>query len=1302
MLIINQLNKMKKQILLFIAVLIFCASNTFAQTLIANKTTFTQNNSTYTYSLSCGLATNTLDNNTLSIGCCFKPNGYVIYDLEMPRVITQIDLLDMGDMGSIQIYSAPSIFGPWTIVTNGIGGGSHLFSAPKASRYWKLLMLTTNNPYSSGNLREIYFYEKPLIIASGSTVLQNGECVTLTAAVNGETYLWSTGETSQSITVCSSGTYTCQVTNTSFTGNQDYTASINVSTIGTQDNWAGPNGEVYTIHRNGNSVYYGGDFNAVGPVTGSSAQISEISSAANTTMPRVYGTVNVTLPDGNGGWYIGGTFNRVGNYNTVSNLAHINANGSVDLNFKPVPNGAVYTLAMYGSNLYVGGAFTTIKGLVNNYLAKIDKANGTPLFWNANCNNTVRTMQLYADKIILGGDFTSIGGATRNYLGVLDTTYLQVTTWAPNPNAAVYKLLVNGTKLYVGGDFTNISGVAKGRGAGYTLPGFTIDGYNFGANNRIHDFAFYNNVLYTAGTFTTIGGAARNYIVGLNYLNMLANSFNANADSVVYALSVLNGNLIAGGSFSNIGGAPRSRLASLNVSSGAANAWNPNVVGIKGTNYNVLSLATNSTNIFAGGTFCIVGASARNNVAAVDATTGSLLPFDANANNIVRSVYADGNYLYMGGDFTTVNGSISKNRIAQVNGTTGIATGWNPNADGSVNALALSGTNLFVGGAFANIGGGARAKIASLSTLTGGASAFNPTANNNINALTISGDTLFIGGAFTTIGGQTRNRVAAYRISTSGLLAIDPNANNTVNALAVKGNKLYIGGNFTSISNTAINSLAEFNVTTNTITSLNTGIANTTTVNALATADSSLYSGGGFSYPNSGQTIDNAAVVKTLSNRISFWMPQPDDIVRVIYLAPDKAYIGGKFKVIQSRYQPFFATTDLFNSGNPPTVASISSTTACVNETITITGTGFTGVTSVSVGSNSVPFTVVSSTIITITPSVAVTGAVNISNTLGNAAGNQTLTVNALPIASLTTSGSATFCQGNSLVLNANTGVGLTYQWKNNGTNISAATLSSYTASVAGNYAVTITNNNNCSATSNTINVTVYATPTVAVSNATICSGNSANIAATGATTYSWNTGATTSSISVTPTTTSNYIVIGTTNGCANTNTVSVTVNQLPIVNLGSIQSPLCVNNSSVSLSGTPLGGVFAGIGVSGASFNPAISGAGTFTINYTYTDANNCSAIASQSVNVSLCTGIIELDSDTISIFPNPASTEITITSPIKFTNVKIVNSIGQIVQETKYNNTVSVVELTKGIYFLQLFNENGNLIMVKKFIKE
>ncbi|MEN9303107.1 MAG: hypothetical protein RL264_1536, partial [Bacteroidota bacterium] len=1006
-----------------------------------------------------------------NLNCTFL-NSSIIFDTKRPIRLQNITALGYYDNSfqpfNITLESANSPLGPWSQVEskpctiNGMSGSLRYYSLggvtiPKTAQFWRVTYPKMSN--CDGHVfYEIQLYELPQITSSIPSPLVVGQCTTLTATAAGETYLWSTGETTQSITVCNSGTYTCQVTNTSFTGNQDHTASIAVSTLGTQDNWVGPNGEVYSIHRNGNTVYYGGDFNAVGPITGSGAQITESTGAPNTALPRIYGTVNATIPDGNGGWYVGGTFSRIGNSTNISNLAHIKSDGTLDTQFIPNPNGVVNSMVISGANIYVGGSFTTIQGLANNYLAKIDKTTGTPIFWNANCNNTVRTMQLYADQIILGGDFTSLGGATRNYLGAVDTTFVQATNWAPNPNAAVYKVFVNGTKLYVGGDFTTISAVSKSRGAGYTLPGFTIDGYDFGANGRIHDFAFNNNVLYAAGTFTIIGGGTRNYLAGLNYLNMVANTFNATADGVVQTIRVFNGNLIVGGDFANIGGAVRSRLASLNVGTGVANTWNPNVIGLKGTTYNVLTLATNGTDVYAGGTFWSVGASTRNNVAAVDATTGSLLSFDANANNIVRSVYSDGTNLYMGGDFTTVNGTITKNRIAQVNATTGLATGWNPNADGTVNALAVSGTNLFVGGTFANIGGAARARIAALTISTGGATAFNPTANGNVNALAVSGDSLFIGGAFTTIGGQTRNRVALYKISTSGILGTDPSANNTVNALAVKGNKLYIGGTFTTLGTTTINSLAEYNVTTNAITTLNSGIASSTGVNALATADSSLYSVGGFSYANNGQAINNGATIKTTSNRLGYWMPQPDDIVRTIYLGTDKAYVGGRFKVIQSRYQPFFATTDLYNSGNPPTVTSVSPISSCVNGTITITGTGFSNITAVKVGTTNVPFTVVSSTSITIAPTTVVSGVVTVSNSLGNGVGTQTITINASPTATITAGGATTFCQGASVVLNANTGTGLTYQWKNNDTNISGATAASYTANASGSYTVDVTN----------------------------------------------------------------------------------------------------------------------------------------------------------------------------------------------------------------------------------------------------
>ncbi|MEY4522042.1 MAG: hypothetical protein RIT10_1227, partial [Bacteroidota bacterium] len=1078
-------------------------------------------------------------------------NQITIKNIVAPRSTTGCSAIINNSVISptFNIYTAPSLLGPWTLSSS----NTVTVTAPsttncsiiinKVSRFIRISVSSspdintgcsgcgsTFSLFKSLHFGEIELFQGGTLLSSSiPSPLTNSQCTTLTSAASGETYLWSPGgQTTQTITVCNSGTYTCQVTNTSFTGNQDHAASIAVSTLGTQDNWAGPNGEVYSIHRSGNTVYYGGDFDAVGPITGSSSPISESTGAPNTANARVYGTVNSTISDGAGGWYIGGTFSRVGNYTSVSNLAHINADGSVDTGFNPIPNGSVYTMTLSGSNLYIGGTFTTVKGLANNYLAKIDKITGTPLFWNANCNNTVRSMLLYADKLILGGDFTSIGGATRNYLGAVDTTFVQATTWTPNPNAAIYKVLVNGSKLYVGGDFTTISAVTKSRGAGYTLPGFTIDGYDFGANGRIHDFAFYNNVLYAAGTFTIIGGATRNYLAGLNYLNMLANSFNSSADGIVQTVGVLNGNLIVGGDFSNIGGAARSRLASLVSGTGVANTWNPNIIGLKGSVYNVLSLAFNGTNIFAGGTFWSVGASARSNIAAVDAVSGNLLPFNPNANSIVRTVFSDGTNVYFGGDFTLVNGSVIKNRIAQVNASTGAASGWNPNADGSVNALAISGTTLFVGGAFANIGGAARSKIASLNIATGGANAFNPSANGNVNALAISGDTLVIGGAFTTIGAQTRNRVSFYSITSSALLASDPNANNTVNALAIKGNKLYVGGSFTTLSGTIRNSLAEYNRTTNVVTGFNSTIASSTGVNAISTVDSSLYLGGGFQYANSGQPINNAGTVKTLSSLLGYWMPQPDDIIRTIYLGTDKAYVGGRFKVIQSRYQPFFATTDLFNSGSLPSISNVSSLNNCINNTITINGSGFSGITAVKIGSTSFPFTVVSSSTITIVPNVAVSGVVTITNSLGNAVGSQTVNVNTLP--SVNAGIDQTVCSGTFVTLS---GSGAnTYVWNNGITNGTAFTPVSTTT-----YTVTGTNTaTGCTKTDQVV-VNVNTLPSVnAGIDQTVCAGSSITLSGSGANTYVWNNGIT-NGTAFTPVSTTTYTVTGTNTatGCTKT-----------------------------------------------------------------------------------------------------------------------------------------------------------------------
>ncbi|MEO8148191.1 MAG: DNRLRE domain-containing protein [Bacteroidia bacterium] len=81
--------------------------------------------------------------------------------------------------------------------------------------------------------------------------------------------------------------------------------------------------------------------------------------------------------------------------------------------------------------------------------------------------------------------------------------------------------------------------------------------------------------------------------------------------------------------------------------------------------------------------------------------------------------------------------------------------------------------------------------------------------------------------------------------------------------------------------------------------------------------------------------------------------------------------------------------------------------------------------------------------------------------------------VNLLPAAAITASGATTFCAGDSVVLTANAGATLTYQWKKNNANISGATSKNYSAKTTGIFKVVVTNINGCTKLSNTIAVNV-------------------------------------------------------------------------------------------------------------------------------------------------------------------------------------------------------------------------------------
>jgi PKD repeat protein len=132
-----------------------------------------------------------------------------------------------------------------------------------------------------------------------------------------------------------------------------------------------------------------------------------------------------------------------------------------------------------------------------------------------------------------------------------------------------------------------------------------------------------------------------------------------------------------------------------------------------------------------------------------------------------------------------------------------------------------------------------------------------------------------------------------------------------------------------------------------------------------------------------------------------------------------------------------------------------------------------------------------------------------------------------------------------------------TYSWSSGQTVASIFV----TPSVTTTYSVTGTTGS-CSGT-NVSTITVNPSPTVTVNSATICNGQSVNLTASGATTYSWSSGQTTSNISVSPTSNTSYTVVGTTGSCSGNSISNITVNSNPTVTVNS--ATIC-NGQSVNL----------------------------------------------------------------------------------------------------------------------------------------
>ena len=498
------------------------------------------------------------------------------------------------------------------------------------------------------------------------------------------------------------------------------------------------------------TAYLGGEFRSVGVRTGGGVPLDATTGLPG-AFPFVDGTVFAVVPDGAGGWYIGGDFLSVGGL-PRTRLARIRADMTVDAWSpsvgEPRPlSGQVEALALVGDTLYVGGIFSSVNGVPRSGLA-------------------------------------AIGTDAVGTLRALDATF--------DSPFGVSRLAVSGDTIFIGGDFQAVNGQPRARLAALERSTGTLRSWNPGADNYVRGIAVANDVVYVGGTFTMLGGEPRNFVGAVGAVDGVARAWNPAPSAYLNSLTIDGDVVYITGGFTQVAGQTRVAAAAVGTD-GVLRAWNPGLPAAE-------NITVAGDIVYMTGQFSAAGFAARTGLAAVG-KDGVLRDWNPAPDGWPRAIAVAGDKVYVGGYLNHFRGT-ARTRLAAIR-PDGTLDAWAPQTNGQVNALALAGDTVFAGGAFSsgkaeNQPSQTRNRLAAFGT-DGALRDWNPDASGIVKALVADNGVVYAGGEFTTIGGVSRRYAAA--IGTNGVLDANwkPDPDDIVRTLAVAGDAVFVGGDFTQL-----------------------------------------------------------------------------------------------------------------------------------------------------------------------------------------------------------------------------------------------------------------------------------------------------------------------------------------------------------------------------------------------------------------------------------------------------------------------------------------------------------------------
>jgi RHS repeat-associated protein len=241
--------------------------------------------------------------------------------------------------------------------------------------------------------------------------------------------------------------------------------------------------DVYALEADRGTLYVGA---AVINGTGWRGQTNlgtiQIDNGPYVAVPDVGGGIVKEIAVGTDTVYIAGSFTAI-ETQSRSGLASFRpagrpAYGNIT-SWNPQPNGEVLDLALFGSDLYVGGSFTSFAGISRTHLAKF--SSGSLTAFNPSPNGNVEALDADAKSLYVGGRFSSVSGVSANGFAAIDSQTGEPSSFRPELGwqagatgapATARAIDASPARVLVAGDFYSV-----GRGASAAIARFDCPGY---------------------------------------------------------------------------------------------------------------------------------------------------------------------------------------------------------------------------------------------------------------------------------------------------------------------------------------------------------------------------------------------------------------------------------------------------------------------------------------------------------------------------------------------------------------------------------------------------------------------------------------------------------------------------------------------------------------------------------------------------------------------------------------------------------------------------------------------------------